>query len=105
MNYKIAICDDSAADRQYLYGLVGRWAANTGHTVQIALFPSAENFLFHIYRENDYDILLLDIEMGDMDGVTMSKNCAKTMIRIQIVSSPDIPITYPRGMRLQHFIT
>lgn len=47
MNYKIAICDDSAADRQYLYGIVGRWAANTGHTVQIALFPSAENFLFH----------------------------------------------------------
>ena len=47
MNYKIAICDDSDADRQYLSGLVGRWAENTGHTVQTALFLSAENFLFH----------------------------------------------------------
>ena len=85
MNYKIAICDDSAADRQYLYGIVGRWAANTGHTVQIALFPSAENFLFHYTEKNDYDILLLDIEMGDMDGVTMSKKLRQDNDTIQIV--------------------
>lgn len=85
MNYKIAICDDSDADRQYLSGLVGRWAENTGHTVQTALFLSAENFLFHYTEKNDYDILLLDVEMGDMDGVTMAKKLRQDNDTVQIV--------------------
>ena len=68
MNYKIAVCDDSEADRQYISGLVSRWAANSGHTVQITRFPSAENFLFHYAEESDYDMLLLDIEMDVNNG-------------------------------------
>lgn len=85
MNYKIAICDDSDADRQYLSGLVERWAAGTGHTAQTALFFSAENFLFHYTEKNDYDILLLDIEMGDMDGVTMAKKLRQDNDAVQII--------------------
>ncbi len=85
MNYKIAICDDSDADRNYVSDLAARWAANRGHTVQIAQFPSAENFLFRYAEENDYDILLLDIEMGHMDGVTMAKKLRRDNDTVQIV--------------------
>ena len=85
MNYKIAVCDDSEADRQYISGLVSRWAANSGHTVQITRFPSAENFLFHYAEESDYDMLLLDIEMEAMDGVTMAKELRKGNDTVQIV--------------------
>lgn len=85
MNYKIAICDDSDADRNYVSDLAARWAANRGHTVQIAQFPSAENFLFRYAEENDYDILLLDIEMGNMDGVTMAKKLRRDNDTVQIV--------------------
>ncbi len=85
MNYKIAVCDDSDADRQYISGLVSRWAAVTGHTVQLSDFASAENFLFHYAEKNDYDILLLDIEMGAMDGVTMAKKLRRDNDTLQIV--------------------
>lgn len=85
MNYKIAICDDDHADRQYLSALVSQWAANTGHTVQTALFASAEDFLFHYAEKSDYDILLLDIEMGAMDGVTMAKKLRQSNDTIQII--------------------
>lgn len=85
MDYKIAICDDSDVDRQYISGLVEKWAANTGNTVQTALFTSAENFLFHYTDKKDYDILLLDIEMGDMDGVTMAKKLRRDNDTVQIV--------------------
>ena len=85
MNYKIAICDDAHADRQYLSALVNQWAANTGHTVQTALFASAEDFLFHYAEKSDYDILLLDIEMGAMDGVTMAKKLRQSNDTIQII--------------------
>lgn len=85
MKYKIAICDDSDADRQYVLNMVERWAASSGHVVQTDTFPSAENFLIHYAEESDYDILLLDIEMRAMDGVTMAKKLRKNNDTVQII--------------------
>ncbi len=85
MNYKIAICDDSDADRQFIAGMVGSWGISAGHTVQISTFSSAENFLFHYAGKSDYDMLLLDIEMGDMDGVTMAKKLRRDNDTVQII--------------------
>lgn len=85
MKYKIAICDDSAADRQYMLDMVNRWAAGAGCGVKIDTFPSAENFLFCYAEESDYDILLLDIEMGAMDGVTLARKLRKDNDTLQIV--------------------
>ncbi len=85
MKYKIAICDDSDADRQYVLNMAERWATDAGHSVHADTFSSAENFLFHYAEESDYDILLLDIEMGDMDGVTMAKQLRKSNDTVQIV--------------------
>ena len=85
MKYKIAICDDSDADRQYVLNMVERWAASAGHVAHIDTFSSAENFLFHYAEENDYDILLLDIEMGAMDGVTMAKQLRGNNDTVQII--------------------
>lgn len=85
MNCKIAICDDSSADRQYLSTLADRWAADRGHVIQTAFFSSAEEFLFHYAEEKDYDILLLDIEMGAMDGVTMARTLRRDNETVQII--------------------
>lgn len=85
MKYKVAICDDSDADRQYISNMVERWAMKVGHVVHINTFASAENFLFHYSEESDYDILLLDVEMGEMDGVTMAKTIRKNNDAVQIV--------------------
>ena len=85
MNYRVAVCDDSDADRQYIAELVSRWAVKAGHTTQISTFPSAENFLFHYAERKDYDILLLDIEMGAIDGVTMAKQLRRDNDTVQIV--------------------
>lgn len=85
MNCKIAICDDSSADRQYLSTLADRWAADRGHVIRTAFFSSAEEFLFHYAEEKDYDILLLDIEMGAMDGVTMARTLRRDNETVQII--------------------
>lgn len=85
MKYKIAICDDSDADRKYVLNMVECWAEAGGHAIHTDVFSSAENFLFHYAEESDYDILLLDIEMGTMDGVTMAKKLRKDNDTIQIV--------------------
>lgn len=85
MKYKIAICDDSAADRAYVTDMVNRWSAVVGHAVHLDAFDSAESFLFHYADENDYDILLLDIEMESMDGVTMAKQLRRDNETVQII--------------------
>lgn len=85
MNLRIAICDDSAADRDYLAGLARRWAGQRLHTVQLALYPSAESFLFAYAEDKTVQILLLDIEMGQMDGVTMARTLRKDNDGVQIV--------------------
>ena len=85
MQYKIAICDDSDGDRQYVLNMVRTWAAAAGHLVHTDAFASAESFLFHYAQESDYDILLLDIEMGAMDGVTMAKQLRKSNDTVQII--------------------
>jgi len=85
MRYKIAICDDCDVDRQYILNMVTLWGERSGHIVHIDAFSSAENFLFHYAEKKDFDILLLDIEMGAMDGVTMAKKLRKENDTVQIV--------------------
>ena len=85
MYYQIAICDDSKIDTQYITNFVKCWAQEANISVHIDAFPSAEVFLFHYEEKKDYDILLLDVEMGAMDGVTLAKTLRKENDTIQIV--------------------
>jgi len=91
MEYKIAICDDSAGDRGYLSALVKKWAVRSGHTVHSSEFISGENFLFYYADDRAWDILLLDIEMGVMDGVTLAKRVREEDPRVQIVFITGFP--------------
>lgn len=85
MTYKIAICDDSAEDRDYIAALTRRWAERNGCCLELSQFVSAENFLFEYSDKSDYDILLLDIEMGEMDGVKLAKRLRRQNEVLQIV--------------------
>ncbi len=83
--YKIAICDDNDSDSKYIADLVSLWATQQNISVKTDIFPSAESFLFRYTEQKDYDILLLDIEMGQMDGVTMAKSIRKENETVQII--------------------
>ena len=85
MEYKIAICDDEQKDRDFVAALSRRWAGQRGNTVELTEFSSAEQFLFCYGEQSDYDILLLDIEMGQMDGVQLAKQLRQKNETIQIV--------------------
>ena len=85
MAYRIAICDDSSTDAAFVESIVARWASEQNVSMQIHVFPSAESFLFRYAEDKDWDILLLDIEMGAMDGVTMAKRVRQNNEAVQIV--------------------
>ena len=83
--YKLAICDDSPADTLYLQGLVSKWARKADKMIEIQTFASAEAFLFEYEEEKSFDILLLDIEMAEMDGVTLARKIRAGNQEVQII--------------------
>lgn len=83
--YKLAICDDSPADTSYLQGLVSDWAKKSGEVTEVQTFASAEAFLFQYEEDKSFDILLLDIEMAEMDGVTLARKVRAGNREVQIV--------------------
>lgn len=85
MGYRVAICDDSISDATFVSKLVEEWAADRQIDVCCHCFPSAESFLFHYEEDKLFDVLLLDIEMGAMDGVTMAKRVRQNNEVVQIV--------------------
>lgn len=85
MTYKLAICDDETSVIEYVSSIVAAWATEYKHEIQLRIFSSAENFLFSYEEENDFDILLLDVEMGHMDGVSLAKTIRKNNKTVQIV--------------------
>ena len=85
MTYKIAICDDSPRDVVYIENILNTWALERQLSITLEVFPSAESFLFRYAEEKGFDILLLDIEMGGMDGVALAKKIREGNQTVQIV--------------------
>lgn len=85
MVYRVAIVDDSTTDAAFVKGILDQWAGQRQVSIQAEVFSSAESFLFRYAEDKDWDILLLDIEMGAMDGVTMAKRVRQNNEAVQIV--------------------
>ena len=85
MELKIAICDDNTHEAAMLSELIKTWSEANGHSAASRSFPSAESFLFEFEENRNFDILLLDIEMGKMNGVELARELRKRKSNIEII--------------------
>ena len=85
MAFRIAVCDDAPIDCAYAAGLAREWAALRGLNVQLECFSSAEAFLFRYAECRAFDLLLLDVELGGMDGVQLARRIRAGSETVQIV--------------------
>lgn len=83
--YRLAICDDERADVVYLQSFLEKWAENTRTALKIECYPSAEAFLFQYEEDRAFDLLLLDIEMGEMSGVELARKIRQENRAVQII--------------------
>ena len=88
---RIAVIDDQPVDRDYIAALVTRWAKDRDTAVTAVPFPSAEAFLFDYSEDRDFDILLLDIEMGAINGVELAKTVRAENDAVQMVFITGFP--------------
>jgi len=70
---RIAICEDDKASREYESLLIHQWAEKNQYTVTVDSYTSAENFLFESEDKIEYDLIMLDIQMGKMNGFELAK--------------------------------
>ena len=85
MNCHIAIIDDNPTDAAYVRLLCEDWARDAGHLPTFHEFPSAEHFLLHAEDLPPFDLLMLDIEMGQMNGIELARRVRERDGRVQLV--------------------
>ena len=81
----VAICDDEQVEIEFLSNHVCVWAAGRDIQVRISTYESAESLLFAYEDDKAIDILLLDIQMGGMDGVSLAKKIREGNKEVQII--------------------
>ena len=91
MVYQVAICDDVREDASYIESLVNAWASEKGYVINVDSFPSAEAFWFQYEEKSHYDILLLDIEMGTMNGMELARKIRQKDEDVQILFITGFP--------------
>lgn len=85
MKLKIAICDDDISQREYLTGTVAEWVKRHRHLAEVRQYADAKSFLFDYLEDKGFDILLLDIEMPEMNGIELAKAVRRENSTVQIV--------------------
>lgn len=85
MTVNFTICDDENKELEYLTSIIDEWGNLTCNTVQIKCFSSAESFLFDYEESRSFDILLLDIQMQELDGISLAQKIRQTDNRVQII--------------------
>ena len=81
MNF--VICDDDKADAGRLRALLEKYCKESGISLNIYEFNSGGEQLSAI--NNDIDVIFLDINMDDMDGLTIAKRIREKMEEVPII--------------------
>ena len=82
---KIAICDDEKVELELISKYCKEWSKGIGEVCKIDVFTSAEEFLFKYEDVKDYDVLFLDIQMKELNGMELAKRLRKLGEEVVIV--------------------
>lgn len=82
---RIAICDDEEVQRQLLAEYLREWADTVHLLLETVSYPNAESFLFQWEEDKDFDLLILDIEMGQINGVELAMKLRENDEQIPIL--------------------
>lgn len=85
MSCRVAICDDDRDELNALRSLAEKWGRISGRPCQVSVFSSAEAFLFAYEEDKQWDILLLDVEMAGMSGISLARRIRRDNLRAEVI--------------------
>ena len=85
INYqmKIAICDDDEKDREKMLRLVSEYLDMHNYHIRVDEYHTGEAFLAS--NVSEYDLVILDIFMGELNGIETAKRLIRDNPNMQII--------------------
>lgn len=99
--YNIAICEDNAVQLEQIRNLFNQFSINENVKFNIYTFFTGEHLLVHDY--NHYDILVLDIKLGQLNGIDVAKMIRKTNEHLKIIFITALDKYWPDGYNVNAF--
>ena len=87
----LTICDDEDLQLSLLESYVREWARERRYEAEITLCRNGEEFLFQWEEKREIDILLLDIDMPGLDGLSLARKLRGRGEEIQIIFVTGLP--------------
>lgn len=73
MEWKIAVCDDDRADAERIQTAITEYLKNTGEQYSCQTFLSGKTLEYEVEDGQAFDLLFLDIELGEEDGFALAQ--------------------------------
>ena len=89
---QIAICDDNRADGQMMKALLSESLQIMGEPGCCHIFQNGKALEYEVEDGQDFDLLFLDIELGDEDGFLLAKRLQSSLPALS-VSAQKMPDT------------
>lgn len=98
----LAYCEDEEIQASQAEVLTRAWAAENGCTLTFQRYPSAEALLFDLDgKAPAFDLVLLDIAMGGMDGFTLAGELRRRDSRVRLAFLTSDPGFVFRGYEVR----
>ena len=107
MPLKIAICEDNPTQARNMKRLLTEWGRERGLAAVIRSYDGCEAFLTDWMQKMDFDMLLLDIDLGDeMNGMDLARRIRQKDDGITILFVTGLPEYMSQGydVRACHFL-
>lgn len=99
--YKIAICDDDKRDIEILKKLILKTEMVDTDLFQFYAFESGEQLFF--YQQMDFDVIFMDMQMGEMDGYETAMNLRKVDSNFLLVFWSGVVMPVPEHFKAGAF--
>jgi DNA-binding LytR/AlgR family response regulator len=70
---RICLVDDDSTQLDYLKLLIEKWANKRNINTDISFYHSAEEMLFENNQSYPFDMIVLDVQMGQMNGIELAR--------------------------------
>jgi len=98
--YNVAICDDEKYYRDYINGLVTKYFDGLQLEYQLEIFESGTDLCMFGLENKQFDIVFLDINMKEMDGIETAKQIRKNNSNAFIVFITAFVSFSPEGYKV-----
>ncbi len=106
--WKVAICEDNFMQQQNMSRMVNYWCESRGYTAQVTTFSNGESLLFAWSEHMDFDLMLLDIDLGkdNMNGMELAEFIRKKDEHVILIFTTALTEYMNRGYDIQalHFL-